>query len=382
MSHTESPTPRPLKLAVLASVFYTHSHADVIVSRWIEPRPHDHEKGWSKPPHEIVSIYLDQCPPTDIGLGIVGAAGIPVYPTMRDALTHGTDSIAVDGIIVIVEHGDFPQTVDAQKAYPKARFFEQLCLTMESCGKGLPLFFDKHFGLNGAEAAYWINRLKRSGARITAGSSTSDCGWTITPETPPAANITSYCALCYESFEAYWFHSIESTMHLISGINGRMPAPIRAIRSWKTIVPAHLDSKENFPTELADLAWEVKQSGTSRSEDCHRSPMAALYEMKHADGMTGHVVYYRSAPGFALAVTDGVNKWGAIPKTHGEDKFFYHFAALCGRIRRHMEGDPTVQSEWITLHSTFALNYAMRSLENQGQWLNLPPIPAAAAGST
>lgn len=376
MTHSEASSTRPLRLAVITSVCYTHSHAHVITSRWLEPQPHDHEKGWSKPPHPIVSMYLDQIPSNDIGVGIAEQAGIPLFPTMRDAITLGSDSVAVDGVIVIIEHGNFPQTVDAQKAYPKTRFFEQLCLTFESCGKGLPIFFDKHFGLNGAEAAYWINRLKRAGARITAGSSTTDCGWEFVPAKPPPANVTRYCALCYESFEAYWFHSIESTMGLLAEINGgRQAAPITAIRSWKTMVPAHLDSIENFPSELADLAWDVKQSGTIRSEACHKAPMAALYELRHADGLTGHIVFYRTAPGFALAVTDGKHKWAALPLTGGEDTFFYHFAALCGRIRRHMEGDPAVQSEWITLHSTFALNYAMRSLENEGEWLEIPAIP-------
>lgn len=376
MSPSEASATRPLRLAVITSVCYTNSHAHVITSRWLEPRHRDHEKGWSKPPHPIVSMYLDQIPPHDIGVEIAEQAGIPIFSTMRDAITLGTESVAVDGVIVIVEHGSFPETVEAQKAYPKARFFEQLCLTFESCGKGLPVFFDKHFGLNGAEAAYWVNRLKRTGAKITAGSSTTDCGWDFVPNEPPPSNIIRYCALCYESFEAYWFHSIESTMGLLTEINGgRSPAPITAIRSWKTMVPAHLDSIENFPTELADVAWDVKQSGTIRSETCHKSPIAALYELRHADGLTGHIVFYRTAPGFALAVTDGSRNWAALPLTGAEDSFFYHFAALCGRIRRHMEGDPTVQSEWITLHSTFALNYAMRSLENEGQWLELPPIP-------
>lgn len=376
MSRSDDWSGPPLRLAVIASVCYTNSHAHVITSRWIEPRPRDGEKGWSKPPHPIVSMYLDQIPSNDIGVDIATQAGIPLFSSMRDAITLGGDDVAVDGVIVIVEHGSYPQTVDAQKAYPKARFFEQLCLTFESCGKGLPVFFDKHFGLDGAEAAYWINRIKRAGARVTAGSSLCDCGWTIQPQTPPPANIKSYCALCYDSFEAYWFHSIESTVGLIGEINGKLPGPVTAIRSWKTLVPAHLDCIENFPADLANAAWAVKSSGTIRSEGCHQSPIAALYELRHADGLTGHVVFYRHGPGFSLAFTDGKNIWAGQPRTGGEDVLFFHFASLCGRIRRHMEGAPNVQSEWITLHSTFVLNYAMRSLENEGQWLELPPIPS------
>ena len=47
--------------------------------------------------------------------------GIPTYKTVREALTLGGDTLAVDAVILIGEHGDFPTNEFHQKMYPRDR---------------------------------------------------------------------------------------------------------------------------------------------------------------------------------------------------------------------------------------------------------------------
>ena len=54
------------KIAVIATIYYPASHADVIVSRWLEPCPTDSDWGWQNPKTRIASLYVEQFPPQDV----------------------------------------------------------------------------------------------------------------------------------------------------------------------------------------------------------------------------------------------------------------------------------------------------------------------------
>ena len=53
------------KVGVIATVYFPFSHADVIVSRWLEPMHTDAAHGWV-PRTRIASLYVAQVPPTDL----------------------------------------------------------------------------------------------------------------------------------------------------------------------------------------------------------------------------------------------------------------------------------------------------------------------------
>ena len=57
---------RDFKIGVVATIYYPASHADVIVSRWLEPRPEDREWGWDTPQSRIASLYVAQFPAQDV----------------------------------------------------------------------------------------------------------------------------------------------------------------------------------------------------------------------------------------------------------------------------------------------------------------------------
>ena len=73
----------------------------------------------------MASLYTDQVPPGDLSRDLAGANGVPIYPTIGEALTLGGETLAVDGVVLVGEHGDYPNNEKGQKQYPRRRFFEE-----------------------------------------------------------------------------------------------------------------------------------------------------------------------------------------------------------------------------------------------------------------
>ena len=59
-------------------------------------------------PADIVSLYMDQIHPADIGVRLSTAYDFRVTKSIADALTLGSGKLAVDGVLLVAEHGDYP----------------------------------------------------------------------------------------------------------------------------------------------------------------------------------------------------------------------------------------------------------------------------------
>ena len=78
-----------------------------------------------------------------------------VYPTIAEALRCGGDKLAVDGILIIAEHGDYPDNEKGQKLYPRYEFFKQCVEVFEKDGHAVPVYNDKHLSYSFEKRARW-----------------------------------------------------------------------------------------------------------------------------------------------------------------------------------------------------------------------------------
>ena len=62
----------------------------------------------------------------------------------RRALHAGGDTLGVDAVLLIGEHGDYPFNEKAQQLYPRRYFMEQICGVLSTSGRAVPVFNDKH----------------------------------------------------------------------------------------------------------------------------------------------------------------------------------------------------------------------------------------------
>src|SRR5687768_2737203 len=87
ISHGRLPPPpaSDKRVAAIVTAYHRYSHADNIVTRFIE--------GYSiigksfPPPCRVASLYIDQTPDTDIGRALAKHWEVPVYKTIREAVT-------------------------------------------------------------------------------------------------------------------------------------------------------------------------------------------------------------------------------------------------------------------------------------------------------
>jgi len=105
------------RIAVIATEYRLDSHADVIAGRLI--KGYEYEGMRREPAVQVVSMYTDQVPHNDLSRALAAKYGFKIYPTVRQALTLGGDQLAVDSVVLIGEHGNYPDNEKGQKLYPR-----------------------------------------------------------------------------------------------------------------------------------------------------------------------------------------------------------------------------------------------------------------------
>ena len=110
------------QIAVIATVYTYLSHAQHFADRFMVGYPYEGE--WRSPQVKVVSLYVEQKPEGNQSQDRAREFGFEVYPTIAEALRCGEDQLAVDGILIISEHGDYPRNELDQVLYPRYEFFK------------------------------------------------------------------------------------------------------------------------------------------------------------------------------------------------------------------------------------------------------------------
>ena len=119
---------------------YKYSH---IVDRLLESRGCNNRRHC--PERDLVSLFVDQVREEDVSRGREQEFPVTkIYPTITGALTLGGERLAVDGVLLIGEHGDYEKTAKGQTLYPRYEFFKELVAVFEASGRSVPVFNDKH----------------------------------------------------------------------------------------------------------------------------------------------------------------------------------------------------------------------------------------------
>lgn len=90
-------------------------------------------------------------------------------------ITLSGGELAVDGVLLIGEHGDYPHNENGQHMYPRRYIFEQICGVSASSGRSLPIFCDKHLSYNWMDARWMYDRARELGVPFMARPSLPLC---------------------------------------------------------------------------------------------------------------------------------------------------------------------------------------------------------------
>jgi hypothetical protein len=372
----------PLKrVAAIVTEYIHNSHADVIASRMIHSHSMDGKGSWPPgngwPKLKLASVFVDQQHPKDTSTRLAAEHGFLLARSIEQALTLGGNTLAVDGVLLIGEHGQYPLSDTGQIMYPRRRFFEETAAVFRKVGRSVPVFSDKHLAWNWADAKWMYDTARELNVPMMAGSSLP-CLWRHPPvELKLGANATEAVGLSYGPLEGYGFHGLEALQCLVERRRGGetgvaavqfMHGPevweeMRKGRFSEAVFQAAVNARENKKRFKKPFIEQVKNP--------------AAFFIEHHDGFKSTMIHDNK---------DGHNEWVVawgesgrkdIPATvfwTQEARPLGHFAFLLQGIEKMIyTGQPTWPVER-TLLTTGVLAAGFQSRQQGGRRLQTPHL--------
>ena len=165
-----------------------------------------------QPAVEVASIYADQMSPmkgSDLTDSMVRQFKLRRCKTIEEALTLGGKDLAVDAVLSIGEHGEYPLNKLGVYEYPRKRFFDEIVAVMRRSNRFVPIFNDKHLSYRWDWAREMYDTCQRHRIPFMAGSSVPLSQRRPELEMPANCVVEEAVAIHGGPFEIYDFHGME-----------------------------------------------------------------------------------------------------------------------------------------------------------------------------
>jgi len=206
------------RLAVVATVYRYLSHAQHIADRFLIGYPR--EGRWHRPDIKVVSLYVDQKPEGDLSAQRADEFGFRVYPTITETLRCGRERLAVDAVLIIGEHGDYPRNQKGQILYPRYEFFTECVDVFQRDGRTVPVYNDKSLSYSFEKARWMVETARRLGFPILAGSSLP-VAWRLPDlELPLECDIEDALMVGVGGSDAMDYHALEALQSMVERRRG------------------------------------------------------------------------------------------------------------------------------------------------------------------
>ena len=200
--------PAAKKVAVVCSIYNYLSHAYHIAGRYLDGYMKGDEHHF--PEFGIASAYVEQVKANDLSRELAKEHSFRLSESIDDALTLGTGKLAVDGVLLICEHGDYKYNEKGQKLYPRYEFFKKIAAVFEKTGKSVPVFCDKHLSYDRTKAAEMVATAKKLRFPLMAGSSLPVTWRRPELEFKRGTKITEALVASRGELEIYGIHALEA----------------------------------------------------------------------------------------------------------------------------------------------------------------------------
>lgn len=363
--------PPQKKIAAIVTEYRQNSHADVIVTRFLQGYQLGSEL--LMPQVRIASLYADQFPGNDLARPRTQQAKVALFATIPEALTLGSGALAVDGILLIAEHGQYPRNERGQKLYPKRELFEEVVNVFRRTGKSVPVFCDKHLSHRWEDAKWMVDQAEQLKFPIMAGSSLP-VAWRVPAyEVPLNSKIHEALAIGYGGLEDYGFHALEVLQCMVERRRGGETG-VRSVQCLEGEAVWKAADEQRWSSDLMNAALErieKKSLGNPRRSAVN----AAAFLIQYEDGLTATILML---PGFVEEFGFAAKVEGQLVSTlfrlGGETSFYGHFSYLVHNIQKmFLAGTPTYPVER-TLLTTGLLSRAMDSRHEGRRQLATPEL--------
>ena len=277
--------PRP-KIAAIVTTFFPNSHAGVIVDKFLRGFPTD--DGLVPPRTTIASLYIDQIHRRDVGRQLAHEFDIPIYESIRAALTLGGDKLAVDGVLLIGEHGDYPVSRLGQEMLPRRYFFEQIAGVIGEAGRPVPVYNDKHLSYRWEDARWMYQTAREMQIPLWAGSALPVVWRRPNREHPLGRKLDRALVIGFHMVERYGFHALEVLQSQVERRQGGETG-VRSVQCLSGEEVWRAGDAGKWSRPLAEAALGSIQDGPGRL-DPGKVDSPHLFLVDYVDGLQAAVL--------------------------------------------------------------------------------------------
>ncbi len=365
------------KVAGLTTEYRHNSHADMYFTRLLKT---DRMNGSGvTPPLKLVSVHTDQVPANDTSRKFAAQHDVRISKTVDDALTLGTGELAVDGVFLVAEHGNYPESDTAQFQFPKRRMFTELAETFRRAGKVVPVFHDKHLADNWKDAKWIYDKARELNIPMMAGSSLPGT-WRYPPvDVKRGEKLKQIVVTSYHRLDSYGFHALEVVQALAERRAGGETG-VRSVQCLSGDAVWEAGKRGVYDRKLLDAAIsrlkEKPIPAGKKIEDLAKSPDLLIID--YADGLRACVFSLNGAV-LEWSAAWQYEKTGEVESAvfwTQELRPFMHFSWMLMDIGKMMQtGKPTWPVER-TLLTSGLLDALLISKRDGGKklptpWLNI-----------
>lgn len=359
------------KIATVITEYRHNSHADVIVGRLLNGYEYEGER--RQPRVQVISMYTDQVPANDMSRAMAAKHNVPIVKTVREAVAME----GVEGVVLIGEHGNYPNNEKGQKLYPRYELFKQVADTFRETGRAVPVFCDKHLSVEWWKAKWMYDQSRELKFPFMAGSSLP-----VTWRKPPidleyGAPVERAVVSFYGGKEAYGFHALETLQCLVERRRGGEKG-IAAVQCLEGPEVWNWTDANAWSVRLLDEA--LKRSETRKPGSMRENvKQPVLFLLDYRDGMKAAVYMLNghSQDACFAATIRGKSEPVSTLVWLQSGRYYAHFSALTNYIEQMMvTGKPAYPVER-TLLTTGALAALMDSSFEKNRRMETPHLKVA-----
>jgi hypothetical protein len=292
-----NPPPRPKppekKLAVVTTAYHYLSHAYHICGRFFDG--YLRGKKYHFPNWSIAGMFVDQKKANDLSRQLSIRHGFALKDTVRQSLTLGTQDLAVDGVLLIAEHGDYPYNARLQKLYPRHELFQKIVEVFRQSKKVVPVFCDKHLSYDRGQAAEMVETAHTMKFPLMAGSSLPITWRRPELEVELGSRIERGLVVTRGEIEIFGFHGLEALQCMMERRHGGETG-VRTVRCL--LGQAVWDFLDR------DRSWhDLLEAALSRSPSRNNGNMRE--NCSHFDPPPGRPTFLKGPIAFLITYQDG-----------------------------------------------------------------------------
>ena len=299
------------RLAVVTTAYHYLSHAYHICGRFLHgyiKNGRMHYPDWA-----IAGMHVEQQKHRgDLSRDVAKEYQFPLFDTVAGALTAGGERLAVDAVLLIGEHGDYPYNNKGQKLYPRYEMFQRIVEVFRKSGRSVPVFCDKHLYYDRKRAQEMYDTARKIGFPLMAGSSLPITWRRPEVELAIGARVREALVASRGEIEIFGIHALEALQCMVERrLRGQQG--VRSVRClegdavWKA-------------GDAGEWSWDLLEHALGRSPS--RNVGDIRRNCRHFEGPAGRPTFLRGPFAFQIEYRDGLRATALILNGHVDDTTF------------------------------------------------------------